>query len=75
MGVGVQNQPCSWVSVVKTSELPKLQSKDWSDIEFYVAFLGGHVSVADSGVKLRTYKISNEVYANFSEIVKTLCFL
>jgi hypothetical protein len=60
---------------VKTSELQKLKAKDWSDIEFYVAFLGGHVSVADSGVKLRTYEISNEVYKNFTEIVKTLWFL
>jgi hypothetical protein len=60
---------------MKTSELQKLQSKDWSDIEFCVTFLGGHVSVADSGVKLRTYKISNEVYENFGEIVKTLWFL
>jgi hypothetical protein len=60
---------------VKTSELPKINSKDWSDIEFYVTFLGGHVGVSDSGVKLKTYKITNEVHENFGEIVKTLWIL
>jgi hypothetical protein len=60
---------------VKTYELPKINAKDWSVVEFSVTFLGGHVGVSDSGAKLKTYKITNEVHQNFGEIVRNLWIL